>query len=134
MRSLSLGNGNALSILCLGAHADDIEIGCGGTILRLVQENPESMLSWVVFSAVGTRGEEAQNAAQLFAGKNINRGPLLKTFQDGFMPFAGAEVKTVFEELKERISPDLIFTHNRKDAHQDHRRLGAGHPGLGSGR
>jgi LmbE family N-acetylglucosaminyl deacetylase len=121
MRSLSLGNANAFSILCLGAHSDDIEIGCGGTILRLVQENPESTLSWVVFSAVGTRAEEAQNAAQLFAGKNINRGPLLKTFQDGFMPFAGAEVKTVFEKLKEEISPDLIFTHNRKDAHQDHR-------------
>jgi LmbE family N-acetylglucosaminyl deacetylase len=121
MRSLSLGNGNAFSILCLGAHSDDIEIGCGGTILRLVQENPESMLSWVVFSAVGIRAEEAQNAAQLFAGKNINRGPLLETFQDGFMPFAGAAVKTVFEELKQEISPDLIFTHNRKDAHQDHR-------------
>jgi LmbE family N-acetylglucosaminyl deacetylase len=120
MRSLSLGNGDAFRILCLGAHSDDIEIGCGGTILRLVQ-NPESIFNWVVFSAVGTRGEEAQNAAQLFAGKNISRGPLLKTFRDGFMPFAGTEVKAVFEELKEGISPDLIFTHNRKDAHQDHR-------------
>ena len=48
-------------------------------------------------------------------------GPLFKTFQDGFMPFVGAEVKAQFEELKQVVSPDVIFTHNRTDAHQDHR-------------
>ena len=64
---------------------------------------------------------EAERAAALFAGSTSLEGPLLKTFPDGFMPFVGAEVKAVFEELKRTVSPDLIFTHNRKDAHQDHR-------------
>ena len=109
--------------LCLGAHSDDIEIGCGGTILRLSQEYPGCVFHWVVFSAPGVRAAEAQRAAVLFAGTSHLKGPLLKTFQDGFMPFVGAEVKAVFEELKQAASPDLIFTHNCKDAHQDHRLL-----------
>ncbi len=110
----------ALTILCVGAHSDDIEIGCGGTILRLAEQHPGSVFHWVVFSANGVRAAEARRAAELFVGPTGLRGPLLKTFRDGFMPFVGAEVKAVFEELKV-ISPDLIFTHNRKDAHQDHR-------------
>jgi LmbE family N-acetylglucosaminyl deacetylase len=110
-------------ILCLGAHSDDIEIGCGGTILRLSQQYPGCVFNWVVFSAIGVRAEEARRAATLFAGMPPVTGPLLKTFKDGFMPFVGAEVKAVFEELKQSVSPDLIFTHNRKDAHQDHRLL-----------
>lgn len=108
------------NILCLGAHSDDIEIGCGGAILRLAQQYPNCSFHWVVFSAIGVRALEAQRAATLFAGENIDQGPVLKEFQDGFMPFAGTEVKAVFEEMKP-ISPDLIFTHNRNDAHQDHR-------------
>jgi LmbE family N-acetylglucosaminyl deacetylase len=111
----------AFKVLCLGAHSDDIEIGCGGAILRLAEEYPNCEFHWVVFSATGTRELEARNAAQMFAGTHL-RGPILKSFKDGFMPFAGAEVKTVFEELK-TISPDMIFTHSRKDAHQDHRLL-----------
>src|SRR5208337_1693097 len=110
----------ALTILCVGAHSDDIEIGCGGTILRLAEQHPGSVFHWVVFSANGVRAAEARRAAELFVGASSLRGPLLKTFRDGFMPFVGAEVKAVFEELK-AVSPDLIFTHNRKDAHQDHR-------------
>jgi LmbE family N-acetylglucosaminyl deacetylase len=106
----------------LGAHSDDIEIGCGGTILRLARQYPNCVFHWVVFSATGVRAAEAQRAAALFAGANALKGPLLKAFQDGFMPFNGAEVKAVFEELKS-ISPNLIFTHNRSDAHQDHRLL-----------
>jgi len=109
-----------LNILCLGAHSDDIEIGCGGTILRLAGQYPNCVLHWVVFSALGVRAAEAQHAAALFAGSSAIKGPVLKTFQDGFMPFVGAEVKATFEELK-ASSPDLIFTHSRKDAHQDHR-------------
>lgn len=112
---------SALEILCLGCHSDDIEIGCGGTILRLSEEHPEAVFHWVVFSGDGVRGQEAQRAATLFIGSGDLRGPVLKNFPDGFMPFAGAEVKAVFEELKQNLSPDLIFTHNRKDAHQDHR-------------
>lgn len=110
----------ALRILCLGSHSDDIEIGCGGTILRLAEQYPRSVFHWVVFSAAGDRAAEARRAASLFAGPDRLEGPLLKAFRDGFMPFAGSEVKAVFEELK-HISPDIIFTHNRKDAHQDHR-------------
>jgi len=110
----------ALQVLCLGSHSDDIEIGCGGTILRVAEQYPGSVFHWVVFSAIGIRETEAKRAATMFVDPGNLEGPLLKTFPDGFMPFVGAEVKAVFEDLK-GISPDLIFTHNRKDAHQDHR-------------
>jgi LmbE family N-acetylglucosaminyl deacetylase len=123
MIPLKLGGGaqGVLQILCLGCHSDDIEIGCGGTILRLAAEYPDCMFHWVVFSAIGARGVEAQRAAAQFVDPSRLKGPILKTFRDGFMPFVGAEIKMFFEELKESVSPDLIFTHNRKDAHQDHR-------------
>jgi len=107
-------------ILCLGSHSDDIEIGCGGTILRLAEQYPNCQFHWVVFSATGIRKAEAQRAAELFAGKRQLQGPLLQAFDDGFMPFAGVDIKRVFEQLK-AISPDVILTHNRRDAHQDHR-------------
>jgi len=110
-----------LTVLCLGAHSDDIEIGCGGTLLTLAQRYPDAIFHWAVFSAIGVRENEARQAAGLFAGPAL-KGLVLKSFPDGFMPFAGAEVKSAFEELKP-ISPDLIFTHNRIDAHQDHRLL-----------
>jgi LmbE family N-acetylglucosaminyl deacetylase len=119
--NLNGGTAGALQVLCLGAHSDDIEIGCGGTILRLVKEYPCCVIHWVVFSAVGEREAEAQRGAVLFAGPTRLRGPLLKRFPDGFLPFVGAEVKAVFEELKQTVSPDLILTPSRKDAHQDHR-------------
>jgi LmbE family N-acetylglucosaminyl deacetylase len=111
----------ALEVLCLGCHSDDIEIGCGGTILRLIEERPDCVFHWVVFSASGVRENEARDAVKLFAGSAQLREPLLKTFPDGFMPSVAADVKNVFEELKQSLSPDVIFTHNRKDAHQDHR-------------
>jgi len=123
MIQLNFGAGaqEPLRILCLGCHSDDIEIGCGGTILRLAKQYPRCLFDWVVFSATGVRAAEAQRAAEMFVGPGALKGPLLKSFPDGFMPFVGAEVKSVFEELKKTVSPDLIFTHNRKDAHQDHR-------------
>ena len=118
---LNGGASRKLQILCLGSHCDDIEIGCGGTILRLAEQYPECVLHWVVFSGDGVRVAEAERAASLFAGTTSLVGPFLKTFPDGFMPVVSGEVKTFFEELKRTVSPDLIFTHNRKDAHQDHR-------------
>ena len=118
--SLKGGSREALTVLCVGAHSDDIEIGCGGTILQLAEQYPGSSFHWVVFSANGVRAAEARRAADLFVGRTSLKGPVLKTFRDGFLPFAGAEVKATFEELK-TVSPDLIFTHSRKDAHQDHR-------------
>jgi LmbE family N-acetylglucosaminyl deacetylase len=117
----SRGSSRGFRILVLGAHSDDIEIGCGGTILALSKQHPDCAFDWVVFSAVGARHDEAQRSANLFVQAPQLRGPILKEFQDSFMPYAGAEVKAVFEELKRTISPDLVFTHNRRDAHQDHR-------------
>jgi LmbE family N-acetylglucosaminyl deacetylase len=119
--NLSSGDHRGLQILCLGCHSDDIEIGCGGTILKLAGEYPGCVFHWVVFSAIGIRGAEAQHGACGFVPDENRREPLLKTFPDGFMPYVGAEVKSVFEDLKKKLSPDLILTHNRKDAHQDHR-------------
>jgi LmbE family N-acetylglucosaminyl deacetylase len=112
-----------LDVLCLGCHSDDIEIGCGGTILRLAEQYPDCKFHWVVFSAIGPREQEARHAASLFVKSENIKGPILKTFPDGFMPFVGGEVKTIFEELKKTISPDLVFTHYGKDAHQDHRQI-----------
>ena len=113
------GRERALKVLCLGCHSDDIEIGCGGTVLRLAEQYPNCEFHWVVFNALGVREGEARKAADLFGGAKL-RGPHLHKFRDGFMPWVGAEVKAVFEDLKP-VSPDLIFTHYGKDAHQDHR-------------
>ena len=107
-------------MLCLGAHSDDIEIGCGGTLLYLQQAYSQVTFWWVVFSASGERGREAIKGAELFAGNNA-RQVMLKEFRDGFLPYSGAVVKDVFEELKSSVNPDLIFTHWYGDAHQDHR-------------
>lgn len=110
-----------LRILCLGAHSDDIEIGCGGSILRLIQQHPDCRIHWVVFSARGVRRTEAEHAAELFAGSAHLERLILKEYPDGFLPHVGADVKSTFEELKQLVSPDVIFTHQRHDAHQDHR-------------
>jgi len=121
--TLDAGAAETPTILCLGAHSDDIEIGCGGTVLRLAEQYPRSVFHWVVFSASGVREAEAMRAASLFVEASRLKGPVLMAFPDGFMPFAGAEIKKVFEGLKKEISPTLILTHTRRDAHQDHRLL-----------
>jgi LmbE family N-acetylglucosaminyl deacetylase len=111
-----------LRILCLGAHSDDIEIGCGGTILRLVNARPANV-RWVVFSATTRRRQEAKSCAQEFLKKAKRKKIEVMEFPDGFFPYRGAELKKFFERLKTEISPDLIFTHYRNDLHQDHRLL-----------
>jgi LmbE family N-acetylglucosaminyl deacetylase len=113
--------GSNFRILCFGAHCDDIEIGCGGTILRLLAEHRNATVFWVVLSSTKTRAEEARRSAQSFLEKAGGKEILIKEFKDGFLPYQGAEVKSFFEEMKQRISPDLIFTHYRHDLHQDHR-------------
>ena len=128
--NLSAGKNGPLQILCLGCHSDDIEIGCGGTILRLAKQYPECEFHWVVFSALGPRRAEAEHAARLFLGPSQLKQPLLKEFPDGFMPFVGSEVKSAFEELKRTLIPDLVLTHNRRDAHQDHRLIAEYSPGI----
>jgi LmbE family N-acetylglucosaminyl deacetylase len=113
-------NGQPLKILCIGCHSDDIEIGCGGTLLRLAEQFEGCEFHWAVFSAPGIRKDEAEHAASLFAGANL-KSMTLKTFRDGFMPFEGALVKDVFENELKSCNPDIVFTQNRRDAHQDHR-------------
>jgi len=122
MRGLNLlfDPATPLNILCLGAHSDDIEIGCGGTILCLVRRFANCVFHWVVLSATGERAAEAEKGAALFAGARSMSGPTLRSFRDGYLPHLGPEVKDFFEELKS-TSPDIIFTHSRMDAHQDHR-------------
>ncbi len=110
-----------LRILCLGAHSDDIEIGCGGTLLRLLGEYPGCQVHWVVFSAIGVRRQEAELGAALFATPKHLAQTIFRELPDTMMPFVGPEVRAVFEELKAGPLPDLVFTHNRRDAHQDHR-------------
>src|SRR5579859_972375 len=121
--NLSQKKTGRLEILCLGCHSDDIEIGCGGTILRMLSQYPDCAIHWIVFSAIGPRAEEARRSASLFVGATNLKGPVLKTFPDGFMPFVGADIKNQFEDLKKSVSPDLVFTHYGKDAHQDHRQI-----------
>ncbi|MBC6429531.1 PIG-L family deacetylase [Nostoc sp. HG1] len=108
-------------VLCLGAHCDDIEIGCGGTILKLVETYPNIMFYWVVFSSNLQREEEAYNSANKFLKNKHIKNIVIKKFKDGFFPFIAIEIKYFFEELKREYSPDLIFTHYRQDLHQDHR-------------
>jgi LmbE family N-acetylglucosaminyl deacetylase len=108
-------------ILALGAHADDIEIGCGGTILRLLEENPATDVYWVVMGATGQRRTEAIQSANLFLANAQRKEIIVKEFRDGYFPYIGTEIKDFFEELKRKYLPDLILTHYHGDLHQDHR-------------
>ena len=109
-----------LQILCVGAHSDDIEIGCGGAILRLLGEH-RCRVDWVVFSAAGVRSREARAAAKLFLRGAAASRVTLHRFRDGFFPAQFAAIKSAFEKMKRRPSPDLILCPARSDAHQDHR-------------
>jgi len=109
-----------LRILCLGAHSDDIEIGCGGTILKLLYDHPGSQVVWVVLSARGRRKQEAISSAKGFLGHAGSTKVEAKSFKESFFPYHGEAIKEYFEELKTEIDPDLIFTHYRHDLHQDH--------------
>jgi LmbE family N-acetylglucosaminyl deacetylase len=111
----------ALKILCLGAHSDDIEIGCGGTILRLLSEYDDIEIHWVVFGSSGQRDSEAAASATKFLSGAKKKEIIIKNFKDGFFPYIGEEIKYFFEELKKKISPEVIFTHYRHDLHQDHK-------------
>jgi LmbE family N-acetylglucosaminyl deacetylase len=113
--------GRPTRVLCLGAHADDIEIGCGGTVLRLLADHHGVDFHWVVFSASGARAREARRSARLLLDGTGRHHMVVKNFRDGFFPYLGAKIKDCFERLKESPSPDLIFTHYRADRHQDHR-------------
>lgn len=123
MRRVSLlEDGNApKKILALGAHADDIEIGCGGTILRLLEEDPATEVYWVVLGASGQRKMEAVESANLFLENAQRKEIVIKEFKDSYFPYVGSQIKEFFEELKQKYLPDLVLTHYRGDLHQDHR-------------
>jgi LmbE family N-acetylglucosaminyl deacetylase len=109
------------TILCLGAHSDDIEIGCGGSILKLLAEEPNLEIHWIVFSSNEERANEARNSADLFLSNAKYKNIIIKNYKDGFFPYIGGQIKDSFEELKKQFDPDVIFTHYRHDLHQDHR-------------
>ncbi len=108
-------------ILCLGAHSDDIEIGCGGTILELLRSRRNLEFHWVVFSSGVERDREARRSAGLFLKGAAKQNVEVLDFRNSFFPQEGVKLKEFFEDLKTRLSPDLILTHTRKDLHQDHR-------------
>ena len=109
-----------LKVLCLGAHCDDIEIGCGGTVMRLADEYPELAVRWVVFTSNARREQEARESASHFLGGVPVKDVVVLKYRDGFLPYEGAQVKNTFEDMK-GFEPDIIFTHCRNDLHQDHR-------------
>ncbi len=109
------------TLLCLGAHADDIEIGCGGTVLRLLAEHPNVQVHWVVLSACDERADEATRSAEVFLGSAGTQNLVLHTFRDSFFPYEGAALKQFFDELSQAIVPDVVLTHRLEDRHQDHR-------------
>ena len=121
--NLSRSPEGVLEVLCLGAHADDIEIGCGGTLLTLLSRQ-RARVSWVVFSARGQRAREAAQSAEAFLQEAESKKVALHEFPDGRFPSHRAEIKGVFEDLKASSKPDLILTHDEADLHQDHRVLG----------
>ena len=118
---LPIIKGSPFKILCLGAHSDDLKIGCGGAILKLLSENENIHMNWTVFSADDSRAEEAKESADKFLAGAAQKDIEIGKFRDGFFPYDGGKIKEFFEELKRRFKPDLIFTHYRHDLHQDHR-------------
>jgi len=110
-----------LRVLFLGAHCDDIEIGCGGTILQLVSTFSKLEVYWVVLSSSEIRRKEAEAGAAAFAGNVQTINVKIENFRNGFFPYHGQAIKEHFEALKGSFAPDVIFTHYRQDLHQDHR-------------
>jgi len=108
-------------LLCLGAHSDDIEIGAGATVLRVVRENPDVEVTWCVLSGNELRQEEARRGAEHILGPRTARSVLLKDFTDSYFPEQRRDIKQFFEQSLKQVDPDLILTHARADAHQDHR-------------
>jgi LmbE family N-acetylglucosaminyl deacetylase len=119
----SLKFGELRKILCLGAHSDDIEIGCGGALLQLVAAHPEVEVHWIVFSANPARKAEALASASAFLQGAARQNVVVHAFRDGYFPFVGDAVKDEFEAMRRTVAPDLIFTHCGHDLHQDHRLL-----------
>jgi LmbE family N-acetylglucosaminyl deacetylase len=122
MLELSLARpGVPLHVLCLGAHSDDIEIGCGGAIGHVLRKHPGTSVDWVVFSGTPEREHEARASAAEFLTGAAQSNVLVKSFRESFFPYVATEIKEAFEGLKSLRRPDVIFSHHRGDVHQDHR-------------
>jgi LmbE family N-acetylglucosaminyl deacetylase len=115
--------GSVRRILCLGAHSDDIEIGAGGTLLKLAAGVPDLAIQWVVFSAPGSRAEEARRSADEFLAGVARKQVIVGSFRESYFPSEWVAIKDWFEEVKAKFDPDIVFTHYRDDRHQDHRVL-----------
>jgi LmbE family N-acetylglucosaminyl deacetylase len=112
---------NLRTVLCLGAHADDIEIGCGGTLLKFQETYAPLNVYWVVLSSGGPRTSEAKSSAAYFLQGAAEKQVVIKSFPDSFFPYEAGPIKHYFHALSREVSPDLILTHRREDLHQDHR-------------
>ncbi len=110
-----------LQLLCLGAHCDDIEIGCAGSVMRLLAERPGSSVHWVVFASNAEREAEARAAAADILTAAAKCNIAVEAFRESYFPYVGAQIKDYFESLKGAVKPDLIFSHHHRDMHQDHR-------------
>ena len=122
MLKLNFGESDSTyKVLCLGSHCDDIEIGCGGTVLRLIETHKNIVIYWVVFCSAPERAKEAHESANLFLKEVKAKTVIIKSFRDGFLPYIGVEVKEFFEQIKQDFNPDIVLTHHRHDLHQDHR-------------
>ena len=119
MLSLSLPQGRPLEVLCLGAHCDDIEIGCSGALMTLQERSPGTRFNWVVFTQEPGRERETRDAATRIHGESVSLEVL--DFRMSYLPYEGAKVKDRFEIIKARVKPDIVFTHRLEDRHQDHR-------------
>jgi LmbE family N-acetylglucosaminyl deacetylase len=112
-----------VELLFIGAHSDDIEIGCGGTVLRLLKELPVSQVTWAVLSGNEARADEARRSARKYVTRGTELRILQGTFRESYFPYVAAEVKEFFDRLGREVRPDIVFTHYREDRHQDHRLL-----------
>jgi LmbE family N-acetylglucosaminyl deacetylase len=122
MKGLALaGPGETLKVLCLGAHADDIEIGAGGTLLEWQGRGVVLDVHWCVLSAAGPRADEASAAAEAFLADAAARTVELQAFRDGYFPVQREAIKDWMQDLARRVRPDVVLTHKEDDAHQDHR-------------
>ncbi len=121
MIPLKFDKAQGLKILALGAHCDDIEIGCGGTLLKLIEDYPIAHIKWLVFASNERRKQEAVDAANMFLEDVSDKEIKVFSYRDAFLPHSSLEIKEEFEQIKHQFNPDLIFTHYREDRHQDHR-------------
>jgi LmbE family N-acetylglucosaminyl deacetylase len=111
------------TILCIGAHCDDIEIGCGGTLASWARSYPQARFIWAVFASAGPRGEETRTAARALLGPAAQLDFEMREFRDSYFPAQFAEIKEALEQLRHKATPDVVLTHHAQDRHQDHRLL-----------